>query len=49
MREMHIIVKDVALVPLSHHHAVKGAEEVSKTILDITRSSLHLLQERISV
>jgi hypothetical protein len=49
MREMHIVVKDVALVPLSHYCAVEGAKEVSKTILDITRSSMDLLQERISL
>jgi hypothetical protein len=49
MREMHMVVKDVAVVPLSHCYAVEGAEEVSKTILDITRSSMDLLQERISL
>jgi hypothetical protein len=49
MREMHIIVKDVALMPLSHHHMIEGAEDVSKTILDITRSSMRVLQERISL
>jgi hypothetical protein len=47
MREMHIVVQDVPLVPLSHYYAIEGAEEVSKTILDITRSSMDLLQERI--
>jgi hypothetical protein len=49
MREMHVVVQDVALVPLSHYYAVEGADEVSKTILDITRSSMDLLQERISL
>jgi hypothetical protein len=47
MCERRIVVKDVALVPLSHYHAVVGAEEVSKTILDITRSSMGLLQKEI--
>jgi hypothetical protein len=49
MREMHVVVQDVALVPLSHYYAVEGADEVSKAILDITRSSMDLLQERISL
>jgi hypothetical protein len=49
MREMHIVVKDVALVPLLHYSAVEGAEEVSKTILDITRSSMGVLQGSISL
>jgi hypothetical protein len=49
MREMHIVVQDVALVPLLHYHAIEGAEELSKTIVDITRSSMDLLQERISL
>jgi hypothetical protein len=49
MCEMRIVVKDVALVPLSHNHAVVGAEEVSKTILDIARSSMGVLQEKISL
>jgi hypothetical protein len=47
MRDMHVVVQDVALVPFSHHYAVEGVEEVSKTIVDITRSSMDLLQERI--
>jgi hypothetical protein len=38
MREMHIVVQDVALVPLSHYYAIEGAVEVSKTIVDITGS-----------
>jgi hypothetical protein len=49
MCEMRIVVKDVALVPLSHYHAVVGAEEVSKAILDITRSSMGVLQEKIGL
>jgi hypothetical protein len=49
MCEMRIVVKDVALVPLSHYHAVVGAEEVSKAILDITRSSMGVLQGNIGL
>jgi hypothetical protein len=48
MCEMRVVVKDIALVPLSHYHAVVGAEEVSKAIVDITRSSMGVLQEKIS-
>jgi len=49
MCDMRIVVKDVALVPSSHYQAVVGAEEVSKTILDIARSSMGVLQEKISL
>jgi hypothetical protein len=49
MCEMRIVVKDIALVPLSHYHAVVGAEEVSKTIVDITRSSMGVLQGKHSL
>ena len=49
MCEMRIVVKDVALVSISHYQAVVGAEEVSKTILDIARSSMGVLQEKISL
>jgi hypothetical protein len=48
MRELHIVVKDVALVPLSHYNAVEGAEEVGKTILDIARRIMGVLQESLS-
>lgn len=48
MRELEIVVKDVALVPLSHYDAVEGAEEVSKTILDIARRIMGVLQESLS-
>jgi hypothetical protein len=43
MCEMRIVVKDVALVSISHYQAVVGVEEVSKTILDIARSSMGVL------
>jgi hypothetical protein len=49
MCEMRIVVEDVAPVPTSHYQAVVGAEEVSKTILDIARSSMGVLQEKISL
>jgi hypothetical protein len=48
MRELHIVVKDVALVPLSHYDAVEGSEEISKTILDLIRRIIGVLQERLS-
>lgn len=48
MRDMNIVVKDVALVPLSHYDAVEGAEEVIRTILDLTRRIMGILQESLS-
>jgi hypothetical protein len=51
MREMNIMVKDVALTPLSDYDVVEGVremEEVSKTVLDITTSSMSILQETLS-
>jgi len=47
MRELHVVVKDVALVPLSHYDAVEGAEEVSKSILDLTERIIGVLQESL--
>jgi len=47
MRELHIVVKDVTLVALSHYDAVKGAKEVSETILDLTRRVMDVLQEAL--
>lgn len=44
MCEMGIVVKDRALLPFSHYDAVEGAEEISRTILGITRSSMGILQ-----
>jgi hypothetical protein len=49
MRELHIVVKDAALVPLSHYDdRVEGAEEVSKTILDLTRRVTDTLQKSLN-
>ena len=48
MRELHIVVKDAALVPLSHYDRVEGAKEVSETILDLTRRITDTLQKSLS-
>jgi hypothetical protein len=48
MRELHIIVKDAAHLPPSHYDRVEGAEEVSKTILDLTRRITDTLRERLN-
>ena len=47
MRRLHIVVKDVAFVPPSYYDAVEGAEEVSKTILDLTRRIMGVLSESL--
>jgi hypothetical protein len=47
MCELHVTIRGAVLVQLSHCYAVKGVEEASKTILDIARSSIGVLQERI--
>jgi hypothetical protein len=51
MRELHINVADVALKSLSHHgvteDAIEVAIEVSKTILDLTRRIMDILQESL--
>jgi hypothetical protein len=49
MREMNMAIKDVAFTSPSHYDAIEGAEEVSKTILDIIRSSMEVLQETLKV
>ena len=43
MCEMRSVVKDIALVLISYYLAIVGAEEVSKTILDIVKSSMGVL------
>ena len=48
MRELHIVVKDAAHLPPSHYDRVEGAEEVSKTILDLTRRITDTLRERLN-
>ena len=48
MRQLHIVVKDVALVPPSHHGAVEGAGEVSKNIVELIRRMMDVLQESLS-
>jgi hypothetical protein len=47
MREMGIVVKSRALLPFSNYDAVGGVEEVSRTILGITTSSMGILQESL--
>ncbi|PVH91055.1 hypothetical protein DM02DRAFT_373241 [Periconia macrospinosa] len=49
MCEMHIAIKDVALVPLSHYNAVVGAGEVSKIILNVARRTMGILQGSLSI
>lgn len=48
MCDMHIVVKDMALVPLSHYNAVEGAQAVSETIVDITGRAMGVLTEKLS-
>jgi hypothetical protein len=48
MRELHIVVKDAAHMLPSHYETVEGAEEVGKTILDLTRRITAILQDRLN-
>lgn len=48
MRELRIFVKDVALVPQPHYDAAEGAGEVSRTMLDVTRRIMDVLQQSLS-
>ena len=49
IREIHIGVENATLVSLSDHDAVEGAREVTRTVLDIARRILSVLQERVSL
>ncbi len=49
MRELHILVKDSTMVPLSYYDAVEGGAEVSKSILNTTRRIMEILQESLSI
>ena len=48
MCELHIPVADVTLVSHSHFNTVEGAREISKTILDLARRIIGVLQERFN-
>jgi hypothetical protein len=48
MRELHIVVKDVALVPPSHYDAIEGAGELSKNVVGLVRRIMGVLQESLS-
>jgi hypothetical protein len=48
MRELHIVIKDVAFVPSSHYDAIEGAEEFSRSIVDLARRIMGVLQESLS-
>jgi hypothetical protein len=48
MRELHIVIKDVALVSPSHYDAIEGAEEFSRSIVDLARHIMDVLQESLS-
>ena len=48
MRELHLAITDVALVQPSRYDAVKGAAEVSKNIVELTRRIMDVLQEKLS-
>jgi hypothetical protein len=47
IRDMHIVIKDEALVPPSYYDEVEGAKEVSRIILDLTRRINNVLRERL--
>jgi len=47
MHQLYIVVKDAAYLPPSHYDSVEGAEEVSKTILDLTGRITDTLRERL--
>jgi hypothetical protein len=37
MRELHLVIRDVAHAPPSYYRAVEGANEISKDGLDLAR------------
>jgi len=47
IRELHIVVKDVALVPLPDYNAMEDVAEVVETILDLSRRVMGVLQENL--
>jgi hypothetical protein len=48
MRELHVVIKDVALVPSSYYDAVEGGREISENIQDLSRRVISVLQEAIN-
>ncbi|KAF2446652.1 hypothetical protein P171DRAFT_472109 [Karstenula rhodostoma CBS 690.94] len=48
MREMHTVVRNVALMPLSQDDAIEGVGEVCRTISDTTRRVMDILQQGLN-
>jgi hypothetical protein len=48
MRESHLVVKDITTVPPGYYDAVEGASEINKTILDLARRTVAILQDSIN-
>jgi hypothetical protein len=49
MRELHLVIRDVALVPPSYYSAVEGATEISENVLELAKRIIRLLQEGVNV
>lgn len=49
MCEMHIAVRNVALMSLLHHDTVEGAAEIGRTIVDTTRRTMDVLQQKLNL
>jgi hypothetical protein len=48
MCESHLVVKDITALPLGYYDAVEGASEISKSILDLARRTMAVLQDNIN-
>jgi hypothetical protein len=48
MCQLQLVVKDPEYLPASYYDAVDGAKEISKTILDLSRRVVSVLEERLS-
>ena len=48
MCELNFAIKDIALVPPSYYDAIDGAGEVSKSILDLARRTVAMLQASVN-
>jgi len=49
MRELHLVVKDPAVMPCSYYDKVEDAAQASSTILDLTKRIMDILRESLCV
>lgn len=48
MRELHLVIKDVTVLPSGYYDAVEGADRTSEAILDLAQRTMVILRDNIN-